>query len=74
MANQLVGFLERALVQQQVDAFACGKLAFLVLARLALGTTTSFGPGVTARMTSGPVMNIWLVASTMKMKSVMAGE
>jgi hypothetical protein len=29
---------------------------------------------VTARITSGPVMNMWLVPSTMKMKSVMAGE
>ena len=29
---------------------------------------------VTALMTSGPVMNMWLVDSTMKMKSVMAGE
>ena len=29
---------------------------------------------VTARITSGPVMNMWLVVSTMKTKSVMAGE
>ena len=29
---------------------------------------------VTARMTSGPVMNMWLVDSTMNTKSVIAGE
>ena len=29
---------------------------------------------VTLFMTSGPVMNMWLVSSTMKMKSVIAGE
>jgi hypothetical protein len=29
---------------------------------------------VTVLMTSGPVMNIWLMPSTMKMKSVIAGE
>ncbi|SKW51362.1 Uncharacterised protein [Mycobacteroides abscessus subsp. massiliense] len=29
---------------------------------------------VTVLMTSGPVMNIWLVWSTMTMKSVSAGE
>ena len=28
---------------------------------------------VTVLMTSGPVMNMWLVSRTMKMKSVMAG-
>ncbi len=29
---------------------------------------------VTVLITSGPVMNMWLVRSTMKMKSVSAGE
>ena len=29
---------------------------------------------VTVFTTSGPVMNMWLVSCTMKMKSVMAGE
>jgi hypothetical protein len=29
---------------------------------------------VTARITSGPVMNMWLVDSTMNTKSVIAGE
>ena len=29
---------------------------------------------VTVSITSGPVMNMWLVSSTMKTKSVMAGE
>jgi hypothetical protein len=29
---------------------------------------------VTLFITSGPVMNMWLVSSTIKMKSVIAGE
>ena len=29
---------------------------------------------VTVLITSGPVMNMWLVSLTMKMKSVIAGE
>ena len=46
MANQLVHLLKRAFVQQQVDAFARGKLAFVVLARAAFRASTGFGRGV----------------------------
>ncbi len=48
MADQLVGFFESAFVEQQVDAFACGELAFGVLARAALVSTARFGGRVAA--------------------------
>ena len=48
MADQLVGFLEGAFVEQQVDALARGELAFGVLARAALLATARFGGGVAA--------------------------
>ncbi len=43
VTNQLVGFLEGAFVEQQIDAFARGELAFGVLACAALVSTARFG-------------------------------
>ena len=48
MADQLVGFLERAFVEQQIDALARGELAFLVLAFAAFFAAAGFGIGVAA--------------------------
>ena len=48
MADQLVGFLEGAFVEQQIDAFARGELAFGVLAGAALVSATRFGGRVAA--------------------------
>ena len=48
MPDQLVHLLERAFVEQQIDALARGKLAFLVLPRHALFAAARLGIGVTA--------------------------
>ena len=48
VADQLVGFLEGAFIEQQVDAFARGEFAFGVLAGAALVSAARFGRGVAA--------------------------
>jgi hypothetical protein len=48
VADQLIGFLERGFVEQQVDAFAGGEFTFGVLARAAFFSTARFGGGVAA--------------------------
>ena len=46
--DQLVGFFERAFVEQQIDALARREFAFPVLARAALVASSGFGSGVAA--------------------------
>jgi hypothetical protein len=46
--DQLIGFNEGAFVQQQIDAFAGGELAFGVLALTASFAASGFSAGVTA--------------------------
>ncbi len=48
MAHQLVGFLERALVEQQIDALARGEFAFGVLLGAALLAPAGFSRGMAA--------------------------
>ncbi len=48
VAHQLVGFLEGPLVEQKIDALASVEFTFLVLARPALLSASSFGRGVAA--------------------------
>ena len=48
MADQLVEFLERAFVEQQVDALAGGEFAFVMLAGFAFLSAPGFGVGVAA--------------------------
>ena len=48
VADQLVGFLEGVLVEQQVDAFARGEFAFGVLAGAAFIPTARFSGRVAA--------------------------
>ena len=55
VADQLVGFLEGAFVEQQVDAFARGEFAFGVLAGAALVSTARFGGRVAALQFFHPV-------------------
>jgi hypothetical protein len=46
--DQLVHLVERAFVEQKIDALAGGELAFFVLAFAALGTSALFGGRVAA--------------------------
>jgi hypothetical protein len=46
--DQLVDFLERALVKQELDSFARGELALLMLARAAVRSSALLGSRVAA--------------------------
>src|SRR3954462_11392665 len=46
MAHQLVQFFKRALIEQKIDAFPCGKLSFAMLALFSF----SPAPGLRARV------------------------
>ena len=48
MGDQLVGFLEGAFVEQELDTLAGRHFAFLVFARAALFAAAGFGQGVAA--------------------------
>ena len=48
MLDEFVEFLEGAFVEEEVDAFAGGELAFFVLALAAVGTTAVFSGLMTA--------------------------
>ena len=48
VADQLVDFLKRAFVEQQIDALARGEFSFLVLPRAAFLAASGFGDGVAA--------------------------
>ena len=48
VGDELVEFLEGAFVEQQIDAFAGGEFAGLVLALAAFGAAAFFGCGVAA--------------------------
>jgi hypothetical protein len=49
MADELIGFLKGAGVEEEIDALTRRHFAFLVLARAALFTASRFGRGVAAR-------------------------
>jgi hypothetical protein len=48
MADELIGFLKGAGVEEEIDALTRRHFAFLVLARAALFTASRFGRGVAA--------------------------
>jgi hypothetical protein len=48
MADEFIGLLKTAIVEQEIDTLAGGELAFGVLAGTPVGTSTGFGVGVTA--------------------------
>jgi len=48
VAHKFIGFLKGAFVEEQIDAFARGKLAFGVLAGATLLSTARFGGCVAA--------------------------
>jgi hypothetical protein len=55
MAHQLVHLLERALVEQRVDALARGQLAFLVLPVAPFLAAARFRCGVAAAKFCNPI-------------------